>query len=244
MINLTIMSTCTSTNDIALKEARDGVEEGTSYLSYIQTNGRGRNSKKWNSLKGNLFLSTILRPQKNKIHWPQISLIVGYSLIQTLISFGVCRSMIELKWPNDVLVCNKKISGVLLESADNFVVIGIGLNVSKKPENEKKWETTRLYDYIQQKMSLEKISYEILNQLFLNYNFWNISNFVCFSKLINKFLKYKGEVISIYFNSNKNSLKGTFLGLSENGSLKLLSGTDVFEYASIDNYYVLSESRK
>jgi biotin-(acetyl-CoA carboxylase) ligase len=63
---LNVLQTCSSTNDIAFKEAKNGAIEGSSYLSYIQTNGRGRNKNKWQSTKGNLFLSTILRPSKKK----------------------------------------------------------------------------------------------------------------------------------------------------------------------------------
>ena len=61
--DLNIIETCSSTNDIAIENAKKGLPEGSSYLSYLQTNGRGRNSNQWKSLKGNLFLSTIFRPK-------------------------------------------------------------------------------------------------------------------------------------------------------------------------------------
>jgi biotin-(acetyl-CoA carboxylase) ligase len=63
---LNVLQTCSSTNDIAFKEAKNGAIEGSSYLSYMQTKGRGRNENKWQSTKGNLFLSTVLRPSKKK----------------------------------------------------------------------------------------------------------------------------------------------------------------------------------
>jgi len=96
-INLKIQSICSSTNDLAFQAANDGLDQGTSYLSYKQTKGRGRNNNKWNSLEGNLFLSTIIRPIKEKKHWQQLSLIVGYSIIQSLIDFGIKNKIIELK---------------------------------------------------------------------------------------------------------------------------------------------------
>ena len=156
-IDLNILKTCSSTNDIAKKEAIKGSLEGSSYLSYTQTNGRGRNTNKWESLEGNLFLSSILRPKKNKIDWHQLSLITGYSILETLIDFGISRNIVELKWPNDVLINNKKISGVLLEAFDDFIIVGIGLNISKTPVKETIWDTTKLDDYVSNKMSLEKI---------------------------------------------------------------------------------------
>ena len=119
-IDLNILKSCSSTNDIAKKEAIKGSLEGSSYLSYAQSNGRGRNKNKWESLEGNLFLSSIFRPKKNKIDWHQLSLLIGYSILETLIDFGINRNLIELKWPNDVLIDNKKISGILLEAFDNL----------------------------------------------------------------------------------------------------------------------------
>ena len=88
--------------------------EGSSYLAYVQTNGRGRNNNQWASMKGNLFLSTILRPITSKVKWHQLSLIIGFSIIEILTKLGVRKNQIKLKWPNDVLIENKKISGVLL----------------------------------------------------------------------------------------------------------------------------------
>jgi len=222
-INLKTLTTCSSTNDIALEGAKAGLDEGTSYLSYSQTKGRGRNDNKWTSLEGNLFLSTIIRPKQEKKYWQQLSLILGISIIELLVKFGINQKLIELKWPNDqqlslilgisiiellvkfginqklielkwpndILVKNKKISGILLESSHDFIVAGIGLNVKKSPEIEDKWETTNITDYIDLKMSLQEIAYEVLNQFFFNYKIWNENGFIFFKDKINSFLKYK-----------------------------------------------------
>ena len=68
-INLNILNSCSSTNDIAFKAAQKGAKEGDSYLAYEQTNGRGRNNNLWFSMKGNLFLSTIIKPKSNKFNF-------------------------------------------------------------------------------------------------------------------------------------------------------------------------------
>ena len=165
-ISLNILKTCSSTNDVAREEAVNGSLEGTSYLSYVQTNGRGRNKNKWESLEGNLFLSSIFRPKKDKKVWHQLSLLIGYSILETLVEFGINRNNIELKWPNDVLVNNKKISGVLLEAYDNFIIFGIGLNILKTPQNVTKWKTTNMSDTISTTMYMEHTSYIILKTIF------------------------------------------------------------------------------
>ena len=160
--DLNIIETCSSTNDIAIENARKGFPEGSSYLSYLQTNGRGRNNNHWESMRGNLFLSTIFRPKMNKVNWHQLSSIIGLSILESLIYLGIDRRKIELKWPNDVLVQKNKISGVLLESFDHFIVAGIGLNILKTPQNETKWNTTKLYDHTNNEFSLIYIAKAIL----------------------------------------------------------------------------------
>ena len=240
-INLKTLTTCLSTNDIALEGAKAGFDEGSSYLSYLQTKGRGRNYNKWTSLEGNLFLSTIIRPKQEKKYWQQLSLILGISIIELLVKFGINQNLIELKWPNDILVKNKKISGILLESSHDFIVAGIGLNVKKSPEIEEKWETTNITDYIDLKMALQDVAYEVLNQFFFNYKIWNENGFIFFKDKINSFLKYKMKTISIKFNSNTETISGTFLGLGDAGTIKLASGTDIYEYNSIDNYSIINK---
>jgi BirA family biotin operon repressor/biotin-[acetyl-CoA-carboxylase] ligase len=240
-INLKTLSTCSSTNDIALEGAKAGFDEGSSYLSYLQTKGRGRNYNKWTSLEGNLFLSTIIRPKQEKKYWQQLSLILGISIIELLVKFGINQKLIELKWPNDILVKNKKISGILLESSHDFIVAGIGLNVKKSPEIEEKWETTNITDYIDLKISLQDVAYEVLNQFFFNYKIWNENGFIFFKDKINSLLKYKMENISIKFNSNMGTISGTFLGLGDTGTIRLASGTDIYEYNSIDNYSIINK---
>ena len=92
--NLNILQTCSSTNDIAIINAKKGLPEGSSYLSYLQTNGRGRNNNQWESMKGNLFLSTIFRPTTSKGNWHQLSLIIGLSIIETLNTLGIDKKKI------------------------------------------------------------------------------------------------------------------------------------------------------
>ena len=232
-IDLNILKTCSSTNDIAKKEAIKGSLEGSSYLSYTQTNGRGRNTNKWESLEGNLFLSSILRPKKNKIDWHQLSLITGYSILETLIDFGISRNIVELKWPNDVLINNKKISGVLLEAFDDFIIVGIGLNISKTPVKETIWDTTKLDDYVSNKMSLEKISYKILEKTFTSYFIWQDHGFCYFKEKINNNIRNIKNNVNIILDPFSKPINGTFLGLGEKGSLQVKVGDSVLNYYSV-----------
>lgn len=239
--NLNFLQTCSSTNDIAIKKAKEGFPEGSSYLACLQTNGRGRNNNQWQSLEGNLFLSTIFRPVKNKNSWHQLSIIIGFSIIEILIKLGIKKNEIELKWPNDVLVLNKKISGILLETFDNFIVAGVGLNINKNPQNDKKWSTTKLKDHTKNDYNNKFIANMLLKNIFKNYVIWQEQGFKHFKKKINHKIKNINKKIIVEFNSNLNNVSGTFLGLGDNGSLKIKVGEEYFEYYSVESFYFLDK---
>jgi len=235
-INLNILNVCTSTNDIAFNAALSGEVEGTSYLAHTQTEGRGRNQNKWTSSKGNLFLSTIIKPKSNKSLWHQLSVIVGFSIVQVLVDLGVNSNLIDLKWPNDVLVDNKKISGVLLESSDNFIIVGIGLNILKTPILETKWGTTKLKDHLKGSINIKNIGLKILNKVFYNYYSWEKFGFVFFKEDINKKMFNINKNIIINVNSKSNLLNGVFLGIGDSGGIKVKTNSKITEYLSVENF--------
>ena len=235
-INLNILNVCTSTNDIAFNAALSGEVEGTSYLAHTQTEGRGRNQNKWTSSKGNLFLSTIIKPKSDKSLWHQLSVIVGFSIVQVLVDLGVNSNLIDLKWPNDVLVDNKKISGVLLESSDNFIIVGIGLNIFKTPILETKWGTTKLKDHLKGSINIKNIGLKILNKVFYNYYSWEKFGFVFFKEDINKKMFNINKNIIINVNSKSNLLNGVFLGIGDSGGIKVKTNSKITEYLSVENF--------
>ena len=235
-INLNILNSCSSTNDIAFKAAKEGAEEGNSYLAYLQTNGRGRNNNQWTSMKGNLFLSTIIKPKLNKSCWYQLSSIIGFSILDVLYELGINKDIIEFKWPNDVLVDKRKISGVLLESSHDFIIAGIALNVLKVPTLDSKWKTTKLNDYIDKNISLERIGLKILNKIFINYTLWAKYGFDIFYNKINPYIKNINECITFKISSKSEFIKGVFLGLGINGGLKIKNKNDIIEYFSIESF--------
>lgn len=123
--------TIESTNDYAKKIAPDE-EEGTIVISEEQTKGRGRLGRQWYSKSGDgVWMSIILKPDIAPYKAPFLTLIAGASIAKALNDLGV-KTLI--KWPNDVIINGKKLSGILTElSAEiervNHVVLGIGINV-------------------------------------------------------------------------------------------------------------------
>ena len=114
--------------------ARAGAAEGLVLVAEEQTAGRGRMGRTWISPPhAALTFSMLLRPYwvpTGKLGW--LSLLAGVSVATALRSVAGVEA--ELKWPNDVLAAGRKLAGILAEVSGDTVVIGIGLNVSTRPD--------------------------------------------------------------------------------------------------------------
>ncbi|MDI3485441.1 MAG: BirA family transcriptional regulator [Methanolobus sp.] len=122
-----------STNNTA-REIAPGALEGTVVLAETQKNGRGRMGSEWQSVPGGLWLSLILKPSIPLESLSKITLVAGIAVTNALRAVDVDA---HIKWPNDVLVRDRKICGILTEvSAEigkvDYVVLGIGINVNVK----------------------------------------------------------------------------------------------------------------
>jgi BirA family biotin operon repressor/biotin-[acetyl-CoA-carboxylase] ligase len=123
-----------STNDMAKGQARQGAKEGTVIIAEEQTAGRGRLGRGWLSPRGSIALSIVLYPPLTYLP----SLIMVASLAVASAIEQVTGLKAQLKWPNDVLINDKKVCGILVESdvkgnKVDYAVIGIGLNVNINP---------------------------------------------------------------------------------------------------------------
>jgi BirA family biotin operon repressor/biotin-[acetyl-CoA-carboxylase] ligase len=123
----------TSTNDIAKRQAKKGAREGTVIVAEEQTAGRGRLKRAWLSPRGSIALSVILHP--TPAHLPYLIMVASLAVVHCIEKTGLKA---QIKWPNDVLVNDKKVCGILIESdvrgsAVDYAVIGIGLNVNLDP---------------------------------------------------------------------------------------------------------------
>lgn len=124
----------TSTNDEAKRGAKEGAAHGTVWVAESQTGGRGRQGRTWVSPRGeNLLFSVLLRIQCPPPRVPLVALVAGLAARDAIAKLLPDRAVL-VKWPNDVLVGDKKIAGILVESAIagtkvEHVVVGIGINV-------------------------------------------------------------------------------------------------------------------
>ena len=128
-----VASTNSTAKDLAIKDAPNG----TLVISEIQNSGKGRLGRVWTSPKGGIWASLILRPDIEPINCPKITLIAAAAEAITLESYNLKP---EIKWPNDLLLKNKKFSGILTEmSCDmdrvNYIILGFGINVNLSKED-------------------------------------------------------------------------------------------------------------
>ena len=172
-----------STNDVAINLIKVKKREIGCIYSDAQTKGRGTKGKEWVSETGNLF-GSIFFPLKN--NYPPFN---EFSIINPIIISGVIKHFCEeknitLKYPNDVLVNEKKICGILQEliNLDNrkFLIVGIGVNIVANPNINKKYLATNILTETNKNPKIREIidlivfSYE---KFFVNLNSYNYINF-------------------------------------------------------------------
>jgi len=131
-LRIEILDAAPSTNAAVADRAREGGPHGLVVVAEHQTAGRGRLDRSWESpARAALTFSVLLRPRVPAAEWPWLPLLAGHALATALREAEVPAG---LKWPNDVLVGERKVAGILLERVDTrdgpAAVLGIGLNVS------------------------------------------------------------------------------------------------------------------
>lgn len=129
-----------STSDLLLRLAAAGEPEGLAVLARSQTAGRGRDGRGWASPAGNLFVSVLLRPGGSARQAGAHALLGAVALAEALDAWLPDPAALRLKWPNDLLLGDAKLAGMLCESAAtpqggiDFLVIGFGANLAVAPD--------------------------------------------------------------------------------------------------------------
>ena len=128
-----VLETTTSTNAVAAERARGGAVEGTVVVAEHQTAGRGRLDRTWETPpRASLTFSVVLRPEVPAGDWPWLPLLTGHTVAKALRGRGYATA--GVKWPNDVLLGDRKVAGILVERVETpdgpAAVVGVGLNVS------------------------------------------------------------------------------------------------------------------
>lgn len=157
-----------STMDNAFRLGTEGAPDGTLVIAEGQSKGRGRLGREWSSPKyKGIYASVILRPKIAPQQAPICTLLAAVSISAAIRS--LTRLEVQIKWPNDILLHNKKVGGILTElnaemDAIRFIVIGMGLNVN----NDKKTlvaQAASLKEYTKDAVSRVELLQEIARTL-------------------------------------------------------------------------------
>jgi BirA family biotin operon repressor/biotin-[acetyl-CoA-carboxylase] ligase len=123
-----------STNADMVAAARAGAPHHSVLVADFQSQGRGRLDRRWDAPPGANLLTSLLFRLDHGISRP----LAQYTHLIGLAARAACASLagvsIDMKWPNDLLVSERKLAGILAQGANDFVVVGIGLNVGWAPE--------------------------------------------------------------------------------------------------------------
>lgn len=135
-----------STNEEAKRLAEGGASHGAVIWAKEQTAGKGRLQRQWESKPGNLFVSILLSPKCPIGEAAQLSFVTAIAAVEALQPLLPGKGEFRCKWPNDILLGDKKMGGILLESfttqpedgkgkPKQWVVVGVGMNIDSCPEN-------------------------------------------------------------------------------------------------------------
>lgn len=193
----------TSTQDVAREMVANGnAGNNCVVIANAQSAGRGRYNRKWVSHHGNLYASFIYGCDEPDA---RIAYSVAVAVAETLMSFGISP---QIKWPNDVLVDGKKISGILIEYYNDYVIVGVGINIESKP-TVPEYKTIKMSEFVE--VSVDAV----FSKLLYNMKKWRFEKFPLvrehWLKLaigLNKLVKYRG-------------VQHELVGINDNGALIL-----------------------
>ena len=167
---LKILDECTSTNDVATVLAEENAPEGLVVISETQSAGRGRFAREWSSPRGGFWLSMLFRPPE------RLGLVDSLPLAGAL---SVAKSVDEkwridarVRWPNDVVVHERKLAGVLAESISKgntfaYIILGLGINANFLPSEipSIRGISTSLMEILGGQVDREELICEILRNM-------------------------------------------------------------------------------
>jgi len=230
--------TTLSTNDDALDYIFQVAGERFIISAATQTQGRGRLGRRWHSMEGNLFFSQGLCFPIHRVG--ELVIASSLSLYQTIRDLIPSTHKVQIKWPNDILIDNAKVSGCLLEKGDkDYIIIGIGVNIYNFPtEDNINYPTTSLFS---KGINIDRLAFL---QSYIT-NFDNNYDFLCnigFSAIKEQWLSVvKGLGEKIIVQTTSEYSEGIFQGIGDNGELLLKIDNAVKPIYAGDVFYIKKE---
>lgn len=213
-----------STQTLAHDLARDGALHGTVVISDEQTTGKGRMGRTWFSKEGKaISMSMILRPDLLPYLTPQLTLLTATVVAEVLQEYSA--KPVQIKWPNDILIDGKKMTGILTEMQAEqdqvqYVIIGIGININHTNDDLpdlQAYQATSLYMETKRQWEMIPIIQQILGTFETAYETYLLDGFDSVKRSWESYGFRINETLQI--KSGKETWQGTFLGIAEDGAL-------------------------
>ena len=211
----------TSSSDLIRSRAQEGEAEGLVIVAGRQTAGRGRHGRTWISPEGNLYVSLLLRPHCRLQDAGPLALVAGLALAEACVDVGADRARLRLKWPNDLIIDELKIGGVLLEVESDqqevgWVSVGIGVNVSIGPTIPGR-ASAALLSFLQTSITPAQLLERLLYRIKKRYRDWQESDLSVICKAWASYQLTPGTPILVRPNSQ--IIDGRYVGIDSDGAL-------------------------
>jgi BirA family biotin operon repressor/biotin-[acetyl-CoA-carboxylase] ligase len=209
-----------STQITVKKLAEKGFDEGIIVISKRQTGGYGRMKRVWSSNIGGLWFSMLLKPQICSNEASKLALLLSIILKRT---FETKYKIIsEIKWPNDIIVCGKKLAGIIIETSIendiiNWVVVGIGININNDLPKYLEDKSVSLKKILKVRVDMIEFMTVFLSEFEREYLNFQKNGFSQFLKEYNDRIAYKYETVII--NNKYSIVTGINLGINDRGGL-------------------------
>ncbi|MFC7320673.1 biotin--[acetyl-CoA-carboxylase] ligase [Halobacillus campisalis] len=213
-----------STQDIVHQLAKQGKPHGTVVVADEQIKGKGRMSRPWHSPKGKgIWMSILLRPELSPVQAPQITLLAATVLAKVITSQSQLIPFI--KWPNDILINHKKVSGILTEmQAEHdqiqYVAIGIGINLNQSAEEipvDIRHKASSLRAESKEEWNITSTIQEILKQFESTYDQYAAEGFNYVKEIWETYGYKIGEKVTI--STMRRTWEATLVGIEPDGAL-------------------------
>ncbi len=204
-----------SSNDTAADLIANGSQSGTLVLAEYQTDGRGRGGNCWTcpSEQGLLF-SLVLEPEIERSIWSRFSLVSALAVVRVLRKLGLIA---QLKWPNDVWIHGLKVAGILVEGYDQFLIVGIGINVENQDFPDEV-EATSVVRELGSRVDREKLLSDVISEIVALGSLAG-SHFDVIVREANQFSALTGQLVTLQ--QGDCWLEGVMSGINQEGFLML-----------------------
>jgi BirA family transcriptional regulator, biotin operon repressor / biotin---[acetyl-CoA-carboxylase] ligase len=215
----TLPTTGSTNADLAARlAAGDAVAEGDWLVADRQTAGKGRQGRAWFDGLGNFMGSTVVRLTSGDPPPGTLALLSGLAALETIAPLVPPPHQPQLKWPNDILIGDAKLCGILLERSGDVVIVGIGVNLAQAPEVEGR--NTVALNLFGPAPDCDTFAYALARSFDLELERWR--NFGL-EPLIRRWeaAAHPHGTPLLVGELNETPLKGQFAGLDANGALQL-----------------------